>query len=147
MFTALLAAGLFMLFLVILLLLGYIPFSLGLYRMALKCGIDNPWLAWVPFGNLYVMGLIIRELKFQSYDIPKPEIVLPAAAALNFVVGAIPFIGTLYAIALTVLMGLALYRLNSIFKKESAMLFTLLWLVPLVGPFLILSVSQYDPEY
>ncbi len=145
--SMLFAAGLFMLFLVVLLLLGYIPFSIGLYRMAMKCGIDNPWLAWIPFANLYVIGLIIRELKFQNYDIPKPEMVLPAAAALNIVIGSIPFIGPLYSLAVLLLTGLALYRLNMIFKKDSALLFTLLWLVPLVGPFLILSVSKYDPEY
>lgn len=145
--SMLFAAGLFMLFLVVLLLLGYIPFSIGLYRMAMKCGVENPWLAWIPFANLYVIGLIIRELKFQNYDIPKPELVLPAAAALNFIIGNIPFIGQLYGLAVLLLTGLALYRLNMIFKKDSALLFTLLWLVPLVGPFLILSVSKYDPEY
>lgn len=145
--SMLFVAGLFMLFLVVLLLIGYIPFSIGLYRMAMKCGIENPWLAWIPFANLYILGLIIRELKFQNYDIPRPEMVLPVAAALNLVLGNIPFIGPLYSLAVLLLTGLALYRLNMIFKKDSALLFTLLWLVPLVGPFLILSVSKYDPEY
>lgn len=140
-------AGLFMLLFVVLLLIGYIPFSIGLYRMAMKCGVENPWLAWIPFANLYVIGLIIRELKFQNYDIPRPELVLPVAAALNIVIGNIPFIGPLYSLAVLLLSGLALYRLNMLFKKDSALLFTLLWLVPLVGPFLILSVSKYDPEY
>ncbi len=143
----LLAAGLMMLFFVVMLLIGYIPFSIGLYRMAEKCGIDNPWLAFIPFANLYVMGLIVRELQVQNYNIPRPELVLPAAAILNLVIGRIPFIGGLYGLALFLLMGLALYRLNCIFKKDSALLFTLLWLIPFLGPFLILSVSKYDPEY
>ena len=143
----LLAAGIFVLFLATLILISYIPASIALYRMAVNCQVENPWLAWVPFANLYIMGLIIRELRFQNYEIPRPELVLPAAAALNFVVGRIPFIGGLYGLALIFLMGLALYRLNSIFKRDSALLFTLLWLVPLVGPFLLLSISKYDPEY
>jgi len=147
MYTAMLVAGLFVLFLFVLMLISYIPFSLGLYRMAVKCGVENPWLAWVPFANLYVMGLIVRELKFQDYEVPRPELVLPAAALLNIVVSQIPFAGMLFSLAVLLLTGLAIYRLNLIFKKESALLFTLLWLVPLVGPFLILSVSKYDPEY
>lgn len=147
MYSAMLAAGLFMLFFFVLLLLAYIPLSLGLYRMAMKCGVDNAWLAWVPIANLYVLGLIIRELKIQDYEVPRPEMVLPAAFALNFIIGAIPLIGALYGLALTVLMLLAAYRLFTIFKKDSAMLFTLLSLIPLVGAFLVLSVSKYDPEY
>ncbi len=146
MFSALLV-GLFMLFLFTMILLAYIPFSLGLYRMAMKCGVENPWMAWVPFANLYVVGLIIRELKIQNYDIPQPELVLPVAAALNIVINRIPFIGPLYSLAVTVLMLLALYRLFTVFKKDSAMTFTLLSLIPPVGAFLILSVSKYDPEY
>lgn len=147
MYSVLLAAGLFMLFFALLVLLAYIPLSIGLYRMALKCGIENPWMAWVPLANLYVVGLIIRELKFQNYDIPKPEIVLPAAFVINLVVAKIPVISALYGLALLVLTLLALFRLFTIFKKDSAMLFTVLSLIPLVGAFLILSVSKYDPEY
>ncbi len=147
MYTAMLVAGLFVLFLFVLMLISYIPFSLGLYRMAVKCGVENPWLAWIPFANLYVMGLIVRELKFQTYEVPRPELVLPGAALLNIVISQIPFVGMVYSLAVLLLTGLAIYRLNLIFKKDSALLFTLLWLVPLVGPFLILSVSKYDPEY
>ncbi len=147
MFSALLVAGLFMLFFAILVLLAYIPLSLGLYRMATTCGIENPWLAWIPFANLYTVGLIIRELKFQNYEIPRPEIVLPLAFALHLLVSRIPFIGALYGLALTLLTLLTLFRLFTLFKKDNAMLFTLLSLIPLVGAFLILSVSKYDPEY
>lgn len=147
MFNMLLFAGVFILFFAILLLLAYIPMSLGLYRMAVKCGIENPWLAWVPIANLYIVGLIIRELRFQDYEIPSPEIVLPVAFAANIVISRIPFIGPLYGLALLALMLLALFRLFSIFKKDSAMLFTLLSLIPLVAAFLVLSVSKYEPEY
>lgn len=144
---SLLFVGVFILFLFCILLLGYIPFSIGLYRMAMKCGVENTWMAWIPFANLYVVGLIIRELKFQNYEVPKPEMVLPAAAFIGMIINRIPFIGSLYGLALAALMLLALYRLFTLFKKDSAMLFTLLSLIPLVGPFLILSVSKYDPEY
>lgn len=147
MFSALLAAGLFVLFFVMLILLAYIPFSIGLYRMAMKCGVDNPWLAWIPFANLYVVGLIIRELRFQNYEVPKPEMVLPLALLVYMVLSGIPFIGFLVWVAFMALMLLATFRLFTIFKKDSAMLFTLLSLIPLVGAFLVLSVSKYDPEY
>lgn len=147
MFNALLFVGVFMLFFAILILLAYIPMSLGLYRMALKCGVDNPWMAWVPIANLYIVGRIIRELRFQSYEIPRPELFLPGALVVNLLISRVPFIGPLYGLAFLALLLLTLFRLFSIFKKDSALLFTLLSLIPLVSAFLVLSVSKYDPEY
>lgn len=146
MYSAMLFVGLFVLFLFILALIGYIPFSLGLFRMAQKCGIENPWLAWVPYADLYIMGRLVRTLRLGRYEVHRPEWSLPAAGLLGTLLAGVPFIGVPVSLAVLLLIGLALYRLNLIFKRESALLFTVLWLVPLVGPFLILSVSKYDPE-
>ena len=36
----------------------YIFTGLGLYTIAKRRGIHNPWLAWVPFGNMWLLGTI-----------------------------------------------------------------------------------------
>ena len=36
----------------------YIFTGLGLYTIAKRRGIHNPWLAWVPFGNMWLLGCI-----------------------------------------------------------------------------------------
>ncbi len=36
----------------------YICVSWGLYTIAKRRGIRNPWLAWIPVGNLWIMGSI-----------------------------------------------------------------------------------------
>lgn len=48
----------------------YILTSLALYSIAKRRNISNPWLAWIPVGNLWIMGSISddyqRVVKFQS---------------------------------------------------------------------------------
>lgn len=36
----------------------YILQSLGLYTVAKRRGINNPWLAWLPIGNVWILGSI-----------------------------------------------------------------------------------------
>jgi len=128
-------------------ILAYIPFSFGIYQMASKQGLDMPWLAFIPLAQLYIVGLIVREIRFQSYQIPQPQLVLPLAVILGWIVNRIPLINLVYSLALCALMILTTYRLYSIYKRDSAMLFTVLSLIPIVGSILILVVSQYEPDY
>jgi hypothetical protein len=39
----------------------YILQSIGLYKMAKKLGYDSPWLAWIPFVNLYIMFILPKH--------------------------------------------------------------------------------------
>ena len=36
----------------------YVVTSLSLHTMAKRRGIQHPWLAWIPYGNLWIMGSI-----------------------------------------------------------------------------------------
>ena len=42
-----------------LLLANYIVNSLALYTIADRRRISNPWLAWIPYGNLWIIGSIV----------------------------------------------------------------------------------------
>lgn len=51
---------------VYLLLLGYLVFayvmqSLSLHTLARRRGIANPWLAWIPYGNYWIIGSLARD--------------------------------------------------------------------------------------
>lgn len=39
-------------------LVGYIFLSLGIYTIAKRRGITNPWLAWIPFGQSWMLGCV-----------------------------------------------------------------------------------------
>lgn len=36
----------------------YVFSSLMFYKLAQKRGVDHAWLAWIPYGNLYLLGQI-----------------------------------------------------------------------------------------
>lgn len=40
---------------------SYIMTSLGLYRVAKRRGIQDPWMAWIPFANEWLIGSIADE--------------------------------------------------------------------------------------
>lgn len=47
----------------------YIMTAIGQYRMSQKCGIDKPWLAFIPVANTYNLGKLAER-----YDDGKPTV-------------------------------------------------------------------------
>lgn len=47
-------------------ILMYILYALGLYTIAERRQIRHPWLAWVPFGNLWILGSISDQYQYVS---------------------------------------------------------------------------------
>ena len=45
-------------------LVMYILQSLGMYKIAKRRGINNPWLSWVPLGNLWMLGSISDQYQY-----------------------------------------------------------------------------------
>ena len=41
----------------------YILLSLGLYTLAKRRYIDRPWLAWLPIGNLWILGCLADQYR------------------------------------------------------------------------------------
>lgn len=60
---AVLIGGL-LIFYVILLMLSitsWIFFTIGLQTMAKREGLNNTWMAWIPFANIYLIGELVKE--------------------------------------------------------------------------------------
>ena len=45
-------------------LAGYIMLALGLYTIAKRRGIRNSWLAWIPFGQSWMLGCISDQYQY-----------------------------------------------------------------------------------
>lgn len=43
---------------------GYVFSSLGIYTIAKRRGIHNPWLAWLPIGNIWIQGCISDQYQY-----------------------------------------------------------------------------------
>lgn len=44
-------------------LASYVLYSLGLYTIAKRRGINNPWLAWIPVGSVWILGYIADDYR------------------------------------------------------------------------------------
>lgn len=42
----------------------YVMGSLGLYQIAKRRGIHNPWLAWLPVGNAWILGSVSDHYQY-----------------------------------------------------------------------------------
>lgn len=124
----------------------YVLASLGLYKLAQNAGIENPWLAWIPIANLYILGKLAKTVKIGSFEVPSLELVLPIGSIATAVLGGLPVIGWIISIAYTVLCILALYKLFTIYRPEQATLWIILSIVlSFIGmPAIFLFIMRND---
>jgi hypothetical protein len=123
----LLAAGIFGLLLVILALVFYVLFSLGLYTMANRRGIPNAWLAWIPIAQFYTLGEVIGPVKLGDFTADQPGLYLLGAILGLWVLSLIPVLGPIFSLASLVVAIGALYLLFSRYTTENTpLLYTIL---------------------
>lgn len=146
MFAAFAFMGAFAFMAVLIAIALYVIFAIGLMNIANRKGIENAWLAFIPIAQLYILGLIIKELKIFSFEVPSPELVLPIAGVATIVLGAIPFIGFILSIANIILNVAALYTLYLMYIPAKAMIYTILGIIfPILTPFFVFSIRNEEP--
>ena len=130
----------------------YLLTAFAFYRLAkLRC-VNYPWLAFIPFFSLYIQGYIGDTLKYNCspfnrylYDVPL-QYVLPLLSIFSSVVYAIPMVGGLVSLVLqlVVYLGQLLIYLFifQYYEPQKKYLFTILSIIPLVGPLLVLYCTR-----
>jgi predicted PurR-regulated permease PerM len=130
--------GVFIFILLAVAVVMYIFSALALYKMASNRNINNPWFAWIPFLNLYLMGEIIdQRVYLGELEIPYAQLVLPlgslAVGLISSLLGAIPYIGAIIAFILPIAWAIyvfaAVYRLYKLYKPGSAVLYLILSII------------------
>lgn len=122
----------------------YVIFSYSLYKMAVKRGLQNPWIAFIPIAQNYTLGKLIRTLKVFNYEIPQVEIVLPVVALVVLAFNRIAILGSILSLANFVLILFALNKLYKIYKPENATLYTVLSIFGITVPFIFLSIKDLE---
>lgn len=123
----------------------YVIFAYALYKMAVNAALENPWMAWIPILQWYILGKLIKTLKIGNYDVPSIELVLPVASLLVIVLNRIEIIGSLLSLANFILTLLALNKLYKMYKPDQATLFTVLSIFGLPIPFIFMSIKDLKP--
>lgn len=136
----LLVLGGFVIFGIFFFLVGfatYILGAIGLMKVAERCDVQNGWLAFIPYANLWVMGEVVKDRLPESYR-QHAGFLLLGATAVAFVLSLIPYIGFLFNIAYVAIMFYVMYKIFAKFSEKAVLMtvFTFISLGLLWGVFM-----------
>jgi hypothetical protein len=125
----------------------YILLGFGLYTMAKRRGIANPWLAFIPFGTQYIMGALVGEVQISSVKLDA-KLALPISFAACVVIGAIPLIGALAVLAIMIFFYMVVYKIYEAYKPDNAVLYLVLSIVfsGFAMPIIFFMIRNNEPN-
>ncbi len=135
----------------------YLISSYAIFKLCKIRFLPNAWLAFIPIFNLYMVGQIIDSMKYNHYkinsyisDVPMAY-ALPIAALATNLLPMIPLLGGIAVwivnVALwaaEILMAYFVFHLYA--EPKQTIPFTVLYVIPVLGPLLILYVLK-DRRY
>ena len=140
-------------------LISYIFQSLGMYKIAQRRHYPNPWMAWIPYANMYLYAVLIDQdlvvgkrtiRNFPVWYTVYPFIISGASIVLQ-IIAIVPIIGWIIGglgglacwVASVTFSVYVKYRFYKKYRLDQATLFTVLsFLVPLAEPFIIFNMSR-----
>ena len=113
--------------------------SIGIYKMAKNNGDKLAFIAFIPYGCLFVMGRIIGKARLFGIDIEYPEYILPAL----LITMALPFTSSLSTILFVLFYYGILYKIYKLKWKGFAVVSTIISIfVPFVQPFFLFFIKN-----
>lgn len=149
-------------------LFNYVATGVSLFRMMDKTGVSNPWMAWVPFCNVYALGdladtyNLLCEGKATRYGkrtltwfivavaLSQPTLLVlyamnPEASVptdLWLLLAGLAAAATVYS----VFYFISLYKIYRLFSDKAVALLVLSVATGVAVPFILLYLSRRDPR-
>ena len=82
-------------------IVAYILQSLGLYTIAMRRGIRHPWLAWIPFGTVWIQGSIADHYQYVAKGQVKNRRKVLLGLSITMVVLYLVMFGAMIALMIT----------------------------------------------
>lgn len=163
-------AGGLLAFWIILAAVFYVFFALGLYTMAKRRGLENPWLAWIPVVYLYIIGKLADTYAAKHMNKKTNYAVLLLGLIIGVVVLAIVTVCLsifggfhMYAIwpvfivililfiaamiVYAVFYYISLYRIYNWHSESATVLLVLSILFSVIVPFVLFALRNGDNRY
>lgn len=155
-FGAIIAAlGGFLIVAVIVGIILYILASIGLYTMAKNKGLNNPWMAWIPYLRNYKFGEILNDkVSIAGLVIPAARWIMVIAPIVVSLLGSfrsdsgvVSTLITIVAIVYYIYLMAANYRLYKLYKPESAVVYTVLTVIfAFLGSIFTFTLRNNEPQ-
>lgn len=120
----------------------YLLFSYGLYRLAYRAGIQNSWLAFIPFVQYYTMGKVIKEVRIGSFLIPHLEWVLLLTPFVYAILAQIPFVNVLAGIAYFLFCVIVTYHLFNKYTHSPVLMTVVGLVLPFMYPIFVFAIRN-----
>lgn len=121
----------------------YLANSLSLYSIAVGNNVPNPWLAFIPFVQFYVIGVITEEYYIYKFRIPKLSVLMSVIMLAQAVAGYLPgFLFFPIPILLNILVALILHKFFYLFEPRRAVLYAFLCILGNVPMTIILFLMR-----
>lgn len=119
----------------------YVIKSIGLMQMAKDCGIANPWLAWIPIVDMYILGGILKRVdsNFElsnmfngsasfslGLSLEKPDLALLIIYLVFLGADWVPLISSAVRFIAGVLILLTLYQLYQKLASKNALIYIII---------------------
>ena len=145
-------------FLIVAVIIGiilYILASLGMYTMAKNKGLNNPWMAWIPYLRNYKFGEILNDkVSIAGLQIPAARWIMVFGPIVISLLGSIrsdssvmTTVISIVVIVYYIYLMAANYRLYKLYKPESAVLYTVLNVIfPFLGSIFPFTLRNNEPQ-
>ena len=113
--------------------------SIGLYEMAKQKNIKYAWLAFIPFGCLYIYGAILKKTNIFGIEIDNAGFLLPALLISSW----LPYVGCFSSILFIIAKIALLYRLyQEKVPNFATVLIILSIFIPVLIPIIIFAIRK-----
>ena len=119
----------------------YLLEAYAIYKLCRVRSLSNPFFAFIPFFQLYLFGCAGDSLKYRSRTIDSILGNIPLAYALPLIsiIGSLVWgMGSLAYYVLKAAYVVVYYLIFDYYEPHNRILFTVLSVIPLVGPLLVL---------
>jgi hypothetical protein len=119
----------------------YIIGAVGLFTMAKNRGEEYPWLAFIPIGNVYLIGKMVDSLVLFDRKITNLAAICPAANIVLIFLSSIPFIGGLITFIAVIFLLIVVFHFFRQYRDDTfiCVVFTVL---PFVGCFVLRNAPR-----
>ncbi len=137
----------FLMIVLIVAIASYVLSAIALMTMGKRAGIEESWLAWIPVGNFYVIGKIIKSIDFGGKKYEPAEYIFPGAFVVAMLLGRISLIGGLANMAMSLLSYYCFYLLFKKYVPEKATKYIVISIIlPAIGlSVLLFKIKDLEP--
>ena len=125
----------------------YLALAIGLYRMAIRKGEPNAWIAFIPFVQFYMIGQLLERVKIGNTEITSPNLsyLFVAITLAPFILGEIPIIGGLLVLFSLIAWFIGFHWLFNRYSRFEVILTALNVLtLGLASAFIVLAISSNE---